>query len=162
MSPASYVHFQHHAFQCGASAWELVKGSKPSIDTLHTFGCPVWVHIPAELRGPKNDLPPKSVCGRYLGYDFPNLTAHRVLLPPASGRGKWRPWQSRHALFDESQPAASQPVSLDVDGGSASLPAVDPHLLPPVATNPAPAPPRQVPAGTPGTASSWWQFSSCD
>jgi hypothetical protein len=137
-----------------ASAWELVKGSKPSIDTLHTFGCAVWVHVPAELRGPKKNLPPKSVCGRYLGYDFPNLTAHRVLLPPASGRGKWSPWQSRHALFDESQPAASQPVSLEVDGGSAALPAAEPHLLPPAAAVPTPVSLSQVPAGTPQLGSS--------
>lgn len=67
-----------------ACSWQMVKGSKPSVDTLRTFGCIVWVHVPSELRGSKKDWPVKSVLGRYLGYDFPNFTAHRVLLHPMS------------------------------------------------------------------------------
>jgi hypothetical protein len=99
-----------------------------------------------EIRGPKAAFPAKSVCGRYLGYDFPNFNSHRMLLPPTSGRGQWKPWQSRHVLFDESKPAASQTISLDV-ANRASLPAaMDPILMPAIMP---PAPPSNVPVTTP-------------
>jgi hypothetical protein len=121
----------------GASAWELFKGSIPSIDTLYTFDCTAWVHIPDELRGSKAMFPTEKVCGCYLGYDFPNFHSHQVPLPLTPGMGQFRPWQSRHDMFDESKPAISQVISHDV-ANRASLPAAVDLILMPAIVPPAP------------------------
>lgn len=72
-------------------------------------------------------MPPKSVKGEYLGYEFPNLKAHRVLIPSVTGKPK--SWQTRHILCDESALPASTQAELDLSS-QPRIPSVPAMLIP--------------------------------
>lgn len=174
---ATYIH-NIRSSSGTKSPWEIVKGVKPVLDGLHIFGCDVWVQLPPQLRGLKSSHEPKSVKGKYLGYDFPNLKAHRVLLPSQASNGKPKPWQSRHVLCDESArpasdrnpfiqetpvpevrmaPPAVQPAVQPAAGPSMQTPRtvvqqaqdVTAQELSPAASHPGASPPAQTPETVP-------------
>lgn len=90
----------------GMSPWERLKGTKPDISNLKTWGCTCFVRIPAEKRK-KSQLPAKAIACKHLGYAQPNFKAYRVLLPNGNVN------ISRDVRFDESAAPASD-VRIDM------------------------------------------------
>ena len=54
-----------NAIASDVTPFELWEGKKPNVSKLRTFGCPVYVHIPKELR---KKLDAKAWKGVFLGY----------------------------------------------------------------------------------------------
>lgn len=53
----------------GKTAWEIITGRSPNLDSIYEWGSPCYAHIPADLRSKASFETPKSVSARILGQD---------------------------------------------------------------------------------------------